>query len=105
MDTPRIENTIANLQNRLVIYDPKMSNATFGLNSKLAFFTPTRIYLIIPFVILILLYFSDLSFLYIEDNKGVKTYSYQRLFLFTISISFILIIAFFAYNYKKNNLN
>lgn len=101
MDTPTIEKTIDNLNNRLSQYNPKLQEFSLSTN-KLSFFTPYRQYIIIPIVVLIILFFSNLSIFYIEDNKGQKEFSYQRFFLFWLSISFVLILSLFGYNYKKS---
>jgi hypothetical protein len=102
MDTPTIEKTIMNLQKKVGDYDPKLGGDK-NIFSKSFFSDNKKIYIAIPVIILILLAIFRPSILYIENNKGVLSFSYQRFFLSWLSISFVLILAYFGYQYKKSN--
>ena len=93
MDTPQLQNRIRELQREV---------APFSLNkdSSRSFYTSYKIYGIIPIVILILLIILRPSFLYNEkpDSKQ-RSFSFQKLFLYWLILSFLFIVGIFGYNY------
>jgi len=100
MDTPQLQSQIKELQSQVSPYSKKKSNLVeFSFQGAL---TSSKIYLVIPGIVLILLLIIRPGFLYItQQNK--KSLSVQKILVAWLIISFLLIIGLFGYNYKINH--
>lgn len=99
VDTPTITKNIQNLEDRY---------ATLMGENKISFI-PTNIsssnpktYIGICVMVFLILIITRPSILYDEEALKEPKFSYQKFLLYFIGISFLLNLALFAYNYKKN---
>lgn len=100
IQTPRIDG----LKKEVYKYSENKSKLPFQLEDV---WYSTKIYVVIPTIILVLLCISRPDFLYNEttDKKGItiKKFSFQKLFSFWLFFSSILVVGLFGYRYNKTN--
>jgi hypothetical protein len=101
METPTIKANIDRIRSEVSPYSgtKRVNSYNYTL-----LFSPSRVYLIIPVVILILLIYWSPGFIKYEkvDDKGnvMRKVSYKKLSSYWLILSSILIIGYFGYNYK-----
>jgi hypothetical protein len=99
VDTPTISKNIQNLEARYasLMGENKISLITANISS-----SSPKAYIAISIMVFFILVISRPSILYEEEALKEPKFSYQKFFLYFIGISFLLNLALFAYNYKKN---
>jgi cytochrome bd-type quinol oxidase subunit 2 len=103
MDTPQIQSRIKELQYEVSPYSKKKitSSTTFSFPLSMSSY---KTYALIPVVVLVLLLILRPKFLYNDKPNGKeKTFSFQKLLLSWIVISFLLVMGLFGYNYTRKD--
>jgi len=104
-ETPEIRARIKNLASEVNPYSKGKSYT--GINfSFQSILSSSKIYLIVPGLVLLLLVFSRPSFLYKANPpnspiKAPKKFCFKKLLMFWLVISGSIDIAIFIYNYKQ----
>jgi hypothetical protein len=93
MDTPQIQSRIKELQYEVSPYSKKKitSSTTFSFPLSMSSY---KTYALIPVVVLV---YND------KPNGKEKTFSFQKLLLSWIVISFLLVMGLFGYNYTRKD--
>jgi p-aminobenzoyl-glutamate transporter AbgT len=102
MDTPQIQNKIKELQGDVSPYSKKKGSniIPFSLQQSLSSY---KTYAIISVITLALLIILKPGFLYDEKSNKTKSFSFQKLIVAWLIISFLLILGLFGYNYTKKD--
>lgn len=98
MSTPDIKTSIENLRKDVNSYTGK-GKKTSVLNLEKY---KKKIYIGVPILVFLLLLVFKPDMVTTENDKGKRVYSFSKLILWWLVITAVLIIGFFAYNYKKN---
>lgn len=105
MDTPQLQRNIKELESQVSPYSKNKTSVTFFSFENIFFSSKT--YIAIPIVVLVILLVLRPGFLYHEKatSKGIvsRSLSFQRIFVYWLVISFLLIVGFFGYNYTKKD--
>jgi hypothetical protein len=101
MDTPQIQSRIKELQGEVAPYSKKKGSGItipFSFQGTLSSY---KTYAAIPIIMLILLAILRPRFLYHEKPDKTRTFSFQKLLVAWLIISFLLVVGLFGYNYTK----
>lgn len=101
MDTPTLEKNIKDLQYQVEKYSKVKFQSTTALYLKNKYIQYTAI----PVLTLIVLMIWRPSFVYndvIVNDQNKKIFSFKKVFLISLIISFLIILGIFIYKYKKN---
>jgi hypothetical protein len=99
MDTPTINAKIVELQEKVVPYSRTKNGIpySFSLGS---YMTSTKVYMVIPVIILFILLFWRPDFIKYDTDKGVRKLSFKKVLMYWLIISASIVIGLFGYNYK-----
>lgn len=100
-DTPLLQKRLKEFKSQLGQYSGTRNNdwtAGFGFDA-----LTTKIYVAVPVGIFLLLVVSRPSFIKDEQNDGTKKLSWQKLFMYWLVISAVIVLGIFGYNYKRES--
>lgn len=100
METPTLIKKYKNLENEVSLHDGSSSVSWLGK------IDITKVYFILPLLVLIFLVLFRPKFLYTESihNKDEKAFSFKQLFVYWLVISALLLIGWYAYNSKTPDI-
>ena len=97
MDTPTLRRKAKNLRSVVGQYNEGKS----GIYDVSEFITAKNIYIIIPIIVFILLGLGKPEIIMDDDDE--EKISKSKLILYWMIFSFMLMLGYFGYNYKREN--
>lgn len=102
MDTPTLKNRVRELEAQVKPYQKTKNSSTLFLPPSIIEPTSLKIYGGIFLALFFLLLFARPAFLYNTTVlSGKKSFSFKKLMVYWLSISSVLCLALFAYNYRQ----